>query len=141
MLLQTFTFPKKATTTATPKKPKKSKPPKSDLLKMEPRDIAEQLTLFEFSLYLKITPQECLAYAKTQTGCKVTNLIEFCNTYDKLCAWVKTTILTNEVLGKRAATVDFWVKVAEVCICAPILTDNSIHVYRRNAALSITSFP
>lgn len=42
------------------------------------------------------------------------NLSAFCATHDKLASWVKMSILNNEFLGKRADTVDFWIKVAEV---------------------------
>ncbi|KAF8963919.1 ras guanine nucleotide exchange factor domain-containing protein [Flammula alnicola] len=111
----TFTVPNKLSTTATPKKPRKSKAHKNDLLKLDPADIAEQLALLEHALYAKVTPQECLAYAKTQTGEAVCKLQEFCSTHDKLGSWVKSSILNNEILGKRAGTVDFWIKVSEKC--------------------------
>jgi son of sevenless len=45
----------------------------------------------------------------------VQNLFAFCATHDKLVNWVKTTILMTGVLGRRADTIDFWIKVAEVC--------------------------
>lgn len=79
-------------------------------------DIAEQLCLFEHKLYTKIRPQECLNWAKTQSGPSVANLIVFCSTHDKLASWVKMSILNHDVLGKRADVVDFWIKVAEVCL-------------------------
>lgn len=81
---------------------------------MDPVDIVEQLTLLEFGLYVKITPQECLAYAKTQSGTTVANLVEFCGIYDKLVSWVKSSVLHNDTLSKRADMVDFWIKVADV---------------------------
>jgi son of sevenless-like protein len=81
---------------------------------MDPVDIAEQLTLLEFGLYVRISPQECLAYAKTQSGTAVANLVEFCGTHDKLASWVKSSVLLNDALSKRADTIDFWIKVAEV---------------------------
>jgi len=111
----TFSVPNKPSTTVSPKKARKSKAHKNDLLKLDPVDIAEQVTLLEFSLYVKVTPQECLNYAKTQTGETIAGLQEFCSTHDKLGAWVKTSILTNEMLSKRADTVEFWIKVAEKC--------------------------
>jgi son of sevenless-like protein len=77
-------------------------------------DIAEQLALLEFFLFVQITPQECLTYAKIQKGERVARLQDFCSTHDKLGSWVKNSILTNDVLGKRADTVEFWIKVAEV---------------------------
>ncbi|KAJ7508677.1 ras guanine nucleotide exchange factor domain-containing protein [Mycena galericulata] len=111
----TFANPSAASPTVPPRKRRKSKNHKNDLLRLDPADIAEQLALLEFKLYVKLTAQECISYAKTQTGKPVENLCTFCATHDKLAAWVKTSILTNEALGKRADTVDFWIKVAEKC--------------------------
>jgi len=96
-------------------KTRKVKVNKNDLLKLSPSLLAEHLTLYEHALYAKITPPECLSYAKTQSGEKVARLVEFCSTYDKLAGWVKGSVLTTDVLLKRAETVDFWIKVAEVC--------------------------
>ncbi|KAJ7750235.1 ras guanine nucleotide exchange factor domain-containing protein [Mycena metata] len=111
----TFANPVAASPTVPPRKRRKSKNHKNELLRLDPTDIAEQLGLLEFKLYVKLTAQECISYAKTQTGKQVENLCKFCATHDKLAAWVKTSILTNEALGKRADTVDFWIKVAEKC--------------------------
>ena len=74
--------------------------------------MAEQLALFEFQRYNKVTPQECLRHAtgKQHTG----NLFSFCSTHDKLVFWVKASVLENDALGKRTDTIDFWIKVAEV---------------------------
>ncbi|KAF8204304.1 ras guanine nucleotide exchange factor domain-containing protein [Mycena galopus ATCC 62051] len=111
----TFASPPNASPTVPPRKRRKSKNHKNELLRIDPTDIAEQLALLEFKLYAKLTAHECISYAKTQTGKKVENLCTFCATHDKLAAWVKTSILTNEALSKRADTVDFWIKVAEKC--------------------------
>ena len=98
----------------TPKKGKKAKNCKGDLLKLDVGDLAEQLTLYEHTLYTKITKQECLTYAKTQTGQPVAHLLEFCKTHDRLNQWVKTSVLNSDVLAKRADLIDHWTKVAEV---------------------------
>ncbi|KAJ6486221.1 ras guanine nucleotide exchange factor domain-containing protein [Mycena vitilis] len=111
----TFANPVDQSPTVSTRKRRKSKNHKNDLLRLDPTDIAEQLALLEFKLYVKITAQECISYAKVQTGKAVENLCTFCATHDKLAAWVKTSILNNEALGKRADTVDFWIKVAEKC--------------------------
>ncbi|KAJ7610925.1 ras guanine nucleotide exchange factor domain-containing protein [Roridomyces roridus] len=112
----TFAEPTAPSPTVPPRKRRKSKNlGKTDLWRLDPSDIAEQLALLEFKRYVKITAQECISYAKTQTGKPVENLCAFCATHDKLAAWVKTSILTNEALGRRADTVDFWIKVAEKC--------------------------
>lgn len=83
-------------------------------------DVAEQLVLLEFQLYARVSRQECLAYAKTQTGNEVAKLNAFCSTHDKVGAWVKSSILSNEMLVKRADTIDFWIKVAEVRIACSL---------------------
>lgn len=89
---------------------------KLDLLKLETKVIAEQLTVYEFGLYAKITPQQCLTYVKTRTGDNVARLRDFCSTYDKLDAWVKLSVLNSDSAGRRAQTVDFWIKIAEACL-------------------------
>ena len=96
-------------------KARKSKISKLDLLKLDPKIIADQLTVYEFGLYAKITPQQCLTYVKSRTGDDVTKLRDFCSTYDKLDAWVKMCILNGDMASKRAQAVDFWIKVADVC--------------------------
>ncbi|KAJ7361302.1 ras guanine nucleotide exchange factor domain-containing protein [Mycena albidolilacea] len=111
----TFANPTSASPTVPPRKRRKSKNHKNELLRLDPTDIAEQLALLEFKLYAKLTAQECISYAKTQTGKQVENLCAFCATHDKLAAWVKTSILMNEGLAKRADTVELWIKVAEKC--------------------------
>jgi len=99
----------------TPRKPPKYKINKLDLVKLDVKIIADQLTVYEFCLYAKITPQQCLSYVKTRTGNDVAKLRDFCSTHDKLGAWVKMSILNSQTTGKRARTVDFWIKVAERC--------------------------
>jgi len=109
----TFSVPHGTTLLVSPRKPRKSKAHKNDLLKMDYIDVAEQLALLEFQLYARVSSQECLAYAKTQTGNEVAKLNAFCSTHDKVGAWVKSSILSNGMLAKRADTIDFWIKVAE----------------------------
>ncbi|KAG6911369.1 hypothetical protein DXG01_001040 [Tephrocybe rancida] len=96
-----------------PKRSKKSKAHRNDLLRLDPVDIAEQLTLIESKRYVKITPKECLLHVNKQAS--ASNLAEFCSTHDKIVAWVKTSILNNDALGRRANTIEFWIKVAEKC--------------------------
>lgn len=87
---------------------------KNELLKRDPSELAQHLTLVEYRLYAKIRPVECMMWPKTQRGAEVRNLVEFCSTNDKLVAWVKYSILKEDSVGKRADVVDFWIKVAEV---------------------------
>ncbi|KAF8665435.1 hypothetical protein AX16_000454 [Volvariella volvacea WC 439] len=102
--------------TPTAKRRRKSRAHKNDLLKLDPADIAEQLSILEFKHYSKISPQECIEYVSTQgKGNNIPNLSAFCSTHDKLAGWVKTSILVPDGLGRRAETIEFWIKVAEKC--------------------------
>ncbi|KAJ3535720.1 hypothetical protein NMY22_g6360 [Coprinellus aureogranulatus] len=98
-----------------PKKPTKTKDHKNDLLRVDPVLLADQLTLYEYNLYEQITPSECLSFTRKQCGPDVEHLVAFCGTYDKLGSWVKLSILGQPQLGKRANTIDHWVRVAERC--------------------------
>ncbi|KAH9486367.1 Cell division control protein 25 [Psilocybe cubensis] len=112
-------LPSSSLRAVSPSKTKMAKAQRIDLLKLDPIRVAEQLTLWEYALYIKITPQQCLSYAKakarTNPDPAFANLQEFCATHDKLNGWVKKTILISDSLPKRADTVEFWIKVAEKC--------------------------
>ena len=95
-----------------------------ELVRMDPLEVAQHLSLLESDLYRKIRPQECFLWAKIKEGDAVKNMHSFCATHDRLADWVKYSILEVSVLGKRANVVDFWVRVAEVrCnrLCIPRL--------------------
>ncbi|KIY46326.1 ras GEF [Fistulina hepatica ATCC 64428] len=98
-----------------PRRKRKTRVHKGDLLRVDAADIAEQLCLIEFKLYDKITPQECLSQAKYSSGAPVSNITNFCATHDQLASWVKMTILNSESVSRRADMVDYWIKVAEKC--------------------------
>ncbi|OBZ79386.1 Cell division control protein 25 [Grifola frondosa] len=106
------TAPLSATTTS---RRKKSRGLKIELLRLDATVMAEHLSIFGQRLFVKIRPQECLSWVKTQTGSSVRNLAAFTVIHEKLGAWVKMSVLNTEGLGKRADTVDFWIKVAEKC--------------------------
>ena len=86
---------------------------RNDLLKIDHGDLARQLTLYEARLYLKVRPHECLSWGSIQRGDSVHNLRAFVSTNDKLASWVKMSVLNNDALGKRADTIELWIKVAE----------------------------
>lgn len=71
------------------------------------------MALIEYKKYIKITPQECIRYVTIGAQASA-NVSAFICTHDKLVDWVKISILTNDALGRRADTIDFWIKVAEV---------------------------
>uniref|UniRef100_A0A0W0GET1 Ras GEF n=1 Tax=Moniliophthora roreri TaxID=221103 RepID=A0A0W0GET1_MONRR len=109
----TFTIPTSSPypcASNSPSRGRRKRDPRGDLLRLDPGDIAEQLSLLESKLYRMITPQECIRYAKVQTGKEVEHLNAFCSTHDKIAAWVTNSILDCKVLARRADTVDFWIK-------------------------------
>ncbi|KAJ3717263.1 ras guanine nucleotide exchange factor domain-containing protein [Lentinula guzmanii] len=111
----TFETSPQATSSPTDRR-KKHKSLKNELLSLQPSDVAEQLALYEWKYYIKITPQDCITQA-TQGTCTRSKaaLTAFCSTHDKVAAWVTDTILNNHLLSRRSDTVDFWIKVAEKC--------------------------
>ncbi len=113
-MVQTFTPTSAPVQSAKPHKRKKTKDSKNELLRTDPTVLAEQLCLHEHRYYAKIRFQECLDWIKARESRKVGNLFAFCALHDKLAAWVKQSVLWTDALGRRADTVDFWIKVAEV---------------------------
>lgn len=87
---------------------------KSEIFKIDPVSLSENLCLQEHMLYAKIRPQECFEWVRNRDGDTVANLAAFCSLYDKLAAWVKHSILWTDPLSRRVDAVDFWIKVAEV---------------------------
>ncbi len=85
-----------------------------ELVRMDPLEMAQHLSLRESDLYREIRPQECFLWPTVKEGDDVKNLHSFCATHDKLADWVKCSILEVSALGKRANVVDFWIRVAEV---------------------------
>lgn len=98
-----------------PRKRRRTRDSKHELLRMDPTVLAENLCLYESTLYSKVRSQECLEWINTRTGDSVANLLAFCSAHDRLASWVKHSILWTSSLGRRADLIDFWIKVAEVC--------------------------
>lgn len=94
---------------------KKRKASKSDFVRMEPTLVARFLCLYEHRLYARIRPRECLNWIKRGVGDAAPNLSAFLATKDRLAAWVKSSILNVEAFGRKAETLNFWIKVAEAC--------------------------
>ena len=81
---------------------------------MDTAVLAQHLCMEEQKLYCRIRPHECMNWVEQQSGNAVKNLMAFNAMHEKLGAWVQLSILNTEGLGKRAETIDFWIKVAEV---------------------------
>ncbi|KAH9004185.1 ras GEF [Lactarius hatsudake] len=86
-----------------------------ELVRVDPMDLAQHLSLFESTLYRDIRAQECFLWSKTKEGDTIKNIQAFCATHDRLADWVKCSILEVDALGKRANMLDFWIRVAEKC--------------------------
>ncbi|KAH9081817.1 ras GEF [Lactarius deliciosus] len=86
-----------------------------ELVRVDPMDLAQHLSLFESTLYRNIRAQECFLWSKTKEGETIKNIQAFCATHDRLADWVKCSILEVDALGKRANMLDFWIRVAEKC--------------------------
>jgi len=115
-LFQTFAEPMAPEAIVMPSK-KWKKVRKGDILELvrvDPMELAQHLSLFESALYRKIRAQECFLWTKIKEGDTVQNIQSFCAVHDRLADWVRCSILEVDVLGKRANMLDFWIRVAEV---------------------------
>ncbi|KAF8333089.1 ras guanine nucleotide exchange factor domain-containing protein [Cantharellus anzutake] len=78
---------------------------KGDLLKCDAVDIAQQLTLMQYSMYQKILPQELASWSKCQDWGKPTkytrNLVRFVQFSTRLQTLVTYAVLNTEQLSKR----------------------------------------
>lgn len=92
----------------------KPKAPRGDFVKWDSTEVANHITLMESRAYNKVRPHECLSWTRSTKGPAVVNLTNFIGLSDRLAAWVKLSILSCDSLGKRADTVDHWIKIAEV---------------------------
>ncbi|KAI0830803.1 ras GEF [Trametes gibbosa] len=89
---------------------KKGKSSKGDLLRMDALHIAEHLCMQGQRFYSKIRVSECLNWVKSPTGNGVKNLVAYNAFNDKLRSWVKSSILNTDSTGRRADTIEFWIK-------------------------------
>ena len=76
--------------------------------------LAQQLTLYESRLYLRITPRACLNWP-TKAREATASISAFSATSDKLSDWVKFTILNESDPFLRGDVIDHWIEIAEVC--------------------------
>lgn len=91
-------------------KSSKRRKQKSDLLRLDHGEFAEQLTIFEYTIYSKIKAAECVRSIRSPHSAP--NIARFCS--DVLGSWVKWSILM-EGTERRSHMIDFWIKTAEKC--------------------------
>ncbi|KAI0081157.1 ras GEF [Panus rudis PR-1116 ss-1] len=115
-VLERVTFDIPASPTPIPPcvKRKKSKLSKDSLIKRDATALAEHLCLYDYKLYCKVRPQDCLDYVKRRRH-NSSNLNVWCSSHDKVVSWVQSSILAMDTAAKRSETVNFWIKVAEKC--------------------------
>ena len=89
---------------------------KSDLLKIDAGELAQQLALMEYRMYNEIRAADILAWAKCEdpNHPDVQNLMKLHHFNGKLVKLVRYSILTTENLSKRRDMVNHFIKVNEV---------------------------
>lgn len=109
---------------------------KADILNWDPQELAEQLTLVESQKYAQIRARECITWTKSLKQ-EETLRPAFGALKDHLLMWVKTSILNQSSLGKRADTVERWIRVAEVTLAFSLaFTDADVRNFTRGALMS-----
>lgn len=98
----------------TPSAGKRRKQSRNELLRLEALELAQQLTFYEQRLYAELRSREVLRWARSQKDDTVAHVSAFCATHDRLASWVKLSVLSHDGIGKRADTINHWIKVAEV---------------------------
>jgi len=87
-------------------------------MKIDPLEMARQVTILEFSMYEKIQAKECIGQAwngkkKHLLAPNISNCIAFTN---QISSWVATKILDSEDIRIRVATVKYFVQIAQHCL-------------------------
>jgi son of sevenless-like protein len=83
----------------------------------DPLELARQITIKEYNQFKIISPKECLNQAwnkskKEEVAPNVLKMIHFSN---DMSAWVMTEVLKGNTPRVRAATVQFFLRVAKHC--------------------------
>jgi hypothetical protein len=86
------------------------------LFDIDPLETARQLTLLEMALFMNIKPIELMkqAWSKKNTNSVAVNVRAMIAMSTKITGWVICTILQAVELKRRATTLKYFIKVAEV---------------------------
>uniref|UniRef100_A0A183EAK2 Ras-GEF domain-containing protein n=1 Tax=Gongylonema pulchrum TaxID=637853 RepID=A0A183EAK2_9BILA len=86
-----------------------------DLLKVQPKDIAEQITLIDLPLFKAITCQELAngAWAKKSKRADAPNIVAFTDRFNAVCLWCQREILSHEEASKRSEVLGHFIKIAK----------------------------
>jgi hypothetical protein len=86
------------------------------LLDVDPLETARQLTIIEMEIFMKIQPIELMKqeWSKKNTVSLAVNVRAMSALSTKITGWVICTILQAVDIKKRAATLKYFIKLAEV---------------------------
>ena len=84
---------------------------KSELMSLDPLELARQMTLLEASLFSKITPIEFLSSIKK----KHPTVQAIVDRFNQVSHWVATEIILAPTHKTRAVVIKFFIKVANAC--------------------------
>lgn len=96
--------------------PKLPKNPNDPIMKVDPEEVARQLTLIDFDLFSKIQPYEChgQAWLKKDRDKRAPGIVAMTEHFNYISGWVATTILTTEDFVKRTRVIDKFLTMAKV---------------------------
>ncbi|KAI8097536.1 ras guanine nucleotide exchange factor domain-containing protein [Halteromyces radiatus] len=83
--------------------------------RMDPQEIANQLTLMESTLFCQIPPSELMAAQKKKSAPAI-HVKAMVHQSTLLVYWVSNTILGESDAKIRVMVIKFWIKVADACL-------------------------
>ncbi|XP_049850693.1 son of sevenless homolog [Schistocerca gregaria] len=87
------------------------------LLEQSSEEIARQLTLIEWEIWVRIQPWECLGLSWTKKDKSLApNVLELINRFNLVSGWVATTVCTQESLKRRVKHVQKFIEIG-YCLC------------------------
>ncbi|RXG57735.1 Ras-specific guanine nucleotide-releasing factor RalGPS1 [Armadillidium vulgare] len=99
-------------TSSTPKQEDRSKP--IEILKVNPEELAAQITLMDIPIFRSITPEELTScgWTKREKLILAPNVVEFTRRFNNVSFWVVREILNTPLLKMRVEVVSHFIKVA-----------------------------
>jgi hypothetical protein len=89
-----------------------------DLMLIEPRDAAEQLTLYEWELFSKVTPREFINGNWVRKGAQIAspNIFQMTDSFNKMIMWIGTEILKRPEQADRIKIMRTFVRMGCECL-------------------------
>eukprot|EP01137_Pigoraptor_chileana_P023459 Opistho-2@89772 len=85
------------------------------LLEVNPRDIAEQLTLIEFKLFQKVSPQSLILQAWTKGASHAPALCRLIERFNEVSFWIASEVCLAGNLKQRSAVIKWAIQIAKLC--------------------------